>query len=95
MDYKVTHNPRINRFEVVVDGLTGYVEYVPFNGGIDIVHTIVPTPLRGRGMAHALVASVLEYARKGKLRVIPTCSFAAVYLRRHPEELELMCEEFV
>ena len=87
MDYNVIHNACENRFEVIKDGLTGYVEYLPFDGGIDIVHTIVPPPLRGHGMAQALVEAAIQYARKEKLRVIPSCSYAAAYVRRHPDEV--------
>jgi len=82
MNYNVIHNPHKNRFEVITGGLTGYVEYVPLDEGIDIVHTMVPPPLRGSGMAQALVEAAIQYAHEHKLRIIPSCSFASVYMQR-------------
>lgn len=90
MDYKIKHNPRRNRFEITHEGMTGYVEYNPFDGGIDIFQTLVPPSLRGKGVGQALMKAVLEFARKNNLRVIPSCSFAEVYMQRHPNEMELM-----
>jgi len=82
MDYKVIHNPHENRFEAIVDGLTGYVEYLPFDGGMEIVRTMVPPPLRGKGMAQAVVEAAMQYARQHELHVVPSCSFAAAYMQR-------------
>lgn len=85
MDYKVTHSPERRRFETKVDGHTGYVEYVLAGGRIDIVHTIVPHAIEGRGVASALVKAAFDYAGGNGLKIIPTCSYALAWSRRHPE----------
>ena len=55
MEYTVNHYPDKHRFEVVEDGLTAYVEYRLRGDALDIIHTIVPKTLEGRGIAATLV----------------------------------------
>lgn len=86
---KVTHRPGRNRFETEENGLTAFLEYLPYDGGLDLIHTIVPGPMQGRGAGAALVRAALEYARTHRLKVIPSCPYVAAYLKRHPEEAEL------
>ena len=81
-----THDTNTHRFETIEDGITGYVEYEPYNGGIDITHTIVPKPIGGRGIAADLVKEALEYAKENRLKVIPTCSYVKVFLERYNEQ---------
>jgi predicted GNAT family acetyltransferase len=46
--------------------------------------------LQGQGLAAALVAQALDWARQQGLRVRPTCSYVASYMRRHPETQDLL-----
>ncbi len=85
MDYNIKHNLEDHRFEIELDGYKGYLEYIVVNGGLDIIHTIVPGQIGGRGVAAALVEAALLYARANDMKVIPSCSYVAVYIRRHPE----------
>ena len=55
-------------------------------------HTEVPVALEGRGLAAALVAAALAWARQEGLRVRPVCSYVAAYMRRHPETLDLLAD---
>lgn len=89
MNYEVTHYPERGRFEIILDGHTGYVEYVPRCDGIDIIHTIVPPPIEGRGVAAALVKAAYEYARANNLKITPSCSYVAVWALRHPEYADI------
>jgi predicted GNAT family acetyltransferase len=86
MNKEITHNKEICRFEITVEGITGYVEYEPYNGGIDITHTIVPKPIGGRGIAADLVSEALEYARENGLKVTPTCSYVRVFFERYKDK---------
>lgn len=81
----VLHNPAAQRFEVTVDGLLCQAAYRPVGDVLDIFHTGVPPALEGRGIAAQLVQAALAHARAHGLKVRPTCSYVAVYLRRHPE----------
>ncbi|SEG21860.1 GNAT family N-acetyltransferase [Parabacteroides chinchillae] len=88
MEYQIVHYPEKHRFETEVDGIKAYVEYRLYDGGLDILHTVVPRPIEGRGIAAALVKHAYDYARSNRLRALATCSYAVVWLNRHPEYKE-------
>ncbi|MGR3464971.1 GNAT family N-acetyltransferase [Limimaricola sp.] len=48
-------------------------------------HTGVPRAYEGRGHASALVAAMVEDAKAEGFRIVPACSYVAVWARRHPE----------
>lgn len=81
----IHHDAAHHRFVTEVDGHAGYVEYVSFAGGITITHTIVPQEIGGRGIAGALVKAALEHARDAGWKVVPECSYADIWMKRHPE----------
>lgn len=85
MEYKVRHDLDNHQFETEVDGYTGYLEYAIVNGALDLNHTFVPKEIGGRGVAAALVEAALLYARANNMKIIPSCSYVGVYIRRHPE----------
>lgn len=85
MNYEITHRPERKRFETELDGVTAYVEYRLTDGALDIVHTIVPPAIGGRGVAAALVKKAYDYARENRMKPLATCSYAVVWLQRHPE----------
>ena len=84
----ITHHHQHHRFGTVIEGHTACVEYSISPGTFDIVHTRVPAPLEGRGIAAALVKTAYDYARSRKLALRGSCSYAAVWLKRHPDYLE-------
>ena len=81
----ILHDSAQGRFSTTVDGHTGYVDYVVRDGVMEILHTIVPEQIGGRGIAGRLVGTALEYARAADLKVRPTCEYAAAWIARHPE----------
>ncbi len=81
----ITNNIERSRFETEVDGLPGFVEYRLFDGGIIYSHTEVDPGLGGKGVGSLLAKYVLDYARDQGLKVIVTCPFIKVYIKRHPE----------
>lgn len=85
MDYKITHQPEQHLFRTEVDGRTAFVEYRLIDDSLDIIHTIVPPPVEGRGIAAALVKATYEYAKENGLKPKATCWYAARWLERHPE----------
>ena len=85
MDYIINHQPERHLFTTEVEGNTAYVQYQLENGSLDIIHTIVPPPLEGRGIAAALVKRAYEYASEQGLKPKATCSYAVRWLERHPE----------
>lgn len=81
----IEHDSARGRFETTVDGVTAYVAYNIQDGALDIRHTIVPDEIGGRGIASALVKAAYDYAVSVKLTPVATCSYAVVWLERHPE----------
>lgn len=83
MDIK--HNAEQRRFEKEVDGYKAHVAYSIHDNGLDIRHTIVPSEIGGRGIASALVKAAYDFALENALKPIATCSYAVIWLQRHPE----------
>lgn len=81
----VTHNTAEHRFEILEDSYLCTLEYQLRDNTFTITHTVVPRAVGGKGIAGELVKAALNYAREQQLRVIPQCSYAAVYVQRHPE----------
>lgn len=85
----VTHNPLERRFEAWHNGKLSKLDYIQNGANFVITHVGVQPELRGQGVAGKITQAGLDYARKNALRVIPMCSYAAAYIRRHPEQAEL------
>ncbi len=81
----VRDNAEKSRFEIEIDGHRALVDYRISNGVMDLYHTESPPALAGRGVGSKLIRTALISARAQGLRVRPTCSFVAAYLKRHPE----------
>ena len=89
----VVHNPNENRFETWIDGNLSKLDYIQDGKNFVITHVGVHPSLRGQGVAGRIVEVGLAYARENSLRVIPMCSYAAAFIRRHPEYAELTRQE--
>ena len=59
---------------------------MPEKGVIDFQHTYVPDQLRGKGVGEELVKTGLAYAKESGLKVIPTCRFVNIFMKRHAAE---------
>jgi uncharacterized protein len=86
----IIHNEKLHRFEATVDGLTSLLTYLRSPDRIICTHTEVPAPLEGNGIAGKLTRAALDFARSHRLLVVPQCSYVAVYLRKHPEDHDLL-----
>lgn len=88
--FSVQHDPASHVFSVEVEGFRGVVDYTVDDGVMTITHTGVPSEIGGRGVAAALVKAALDTARSNGWRVIPACSYAAAFIKRHPEYADLL-----
>ncbi|OPH39771.1 GNAT family N-acetyltransferase [Moraxella equi] len=87
----ITHNSATQRFEVTIDGHTGFLSYeVIDDDTLNYNHTIVPKELGGRGLGTALVKHALDYASDNGKKVVPSCSFVASYIDRRDEYQSLL-----
>ncbi|MBC7717219.1 MAG: N-acetyltransferase [Pseudorhodobacter sp.] len=89
MPIPVQHNTSQRRFECRVEGMLCVADYRLNDDVMHMTHTEVPPALGGRGIAAALVAAALEYARTAHLKVNPACSYVRLYMQRHPETQSL------
>jgi len=80
------------RFEVSDGREIASLQYALRSGRLYLIHTEVPKALEGRGYGSALARTALEYARREKLQVVPSCPFVRAYLRRHPEYASLVVQ---
>ena len=86
----VRHNAAASRFEATVEGHLAIADYTLADGRMIFTHTFVPPELRGRGIAEKLVRAGLDFVRAEAHRVVPQCSYVAVFIRRHPEFQSLL-----
>jgi predicted GNAT family acetyltransferase len=90
-EYVVRDNPEELRYEILRGGeLVGEIRYRSEPGVIVLVHTDVAPSAEGQGIGTRLVAGALDDIRSRGLRLVPVCPFVAAYLRRHPEQRDLV-----
>jgi predicted GNAT family acetyltransferase len=77
------HDPAKQRFFAETPNGVGVLEYSRIDAStLDFRHTFVPRALRRRGLATRLVEHALEHVRENGLKVVPSCPFVAVLMRR-------------
>lgn len=87
----VLHVPEARRFELRHDsGAVAELTYTPLADAMNFDHTYVPDSLRGRGIAAALTRGALQEARRLGWKIVPSCSYVASYIQRHPEFSDLL-----
>ena len=86
----IEHLPGGGRFQVVVDGEVGELDYRVDAGVMAITHTGVAPRIEGRGIAAALTRAALDHARAAGWKVRPLCSYSRFYMQRHPETSALL-----
>lgn len=84
----VDHDTQAQRFTTMVDGRRALLDYRLADHTMTITHTEVPPEIGGRGVAADLMRAALSAARTAGWTVIPACSYAAAYMRRHPDQDE-------
>lgn len=57
---------------------------------IDVRTTYVPTKMRHRGVASALMQAAVRYAREQGYQIVPSCSYAQTWFDRHAEERDVL-----
>jgi uncharacterized protein len=86
----VRDNKARSRFELDVEGGPAFANYRLTPQAVVITHTETPPALRGRGVASELIKGALALIRADGRRVIAGCGFVVDYLRKHPEDADLV-----
>eukprot|EP00466_Bigelowiella_natans_P012452 jgi/Bigna1/85763/estExt_fgenesh1_pg.C_60044 len=82
------HNAKVKEFQIVIDGkVAAYVQYEIDlkEKTMDLQHTVTETDHRGKGLAGKVVLAAFQYAKAQSLKIIPTCTYIATFLRKNPE----------
>lgn len=74
-----------NRFEMAFPGGRAFASVRRDGDRLIVTHVEVPPAFNGRGLGSRLVFGMFETARASGRRIVPACSFAADWARRHPE----------
>ena len=72
------------------DGHVAFLEYNLTGNVLQLIHTEVPEPLRGIGLATTLAESAFQWALQHGVRVDVICPSVAAYLEKHPEYSDLV-----
>lgn len=86
----VRHDAAAGRYEIAIGAQVAVADYELVDGRQVFTHTFVPSELRGRGLAEALVRRALADARTAGRKVVPACSYVAAFIDRHPEFQDLL-----
>jgi uncharacterized protein len=82
---EVHDNPDRHRFEMVEQGHTVFADYRRDGRRLFIDHVEAPVSLRGTGAAGRFMEGLVAAARAEGSTIVPICSYAVAWLRRHRE----------
>ncbi|HEX7815676.1 GNAT family N-acetyltransferase [Dyella sp.] len=89
MSPDIQHDRHRHRFETRVDGVACVLDYQLSERVMTVIHTVVPEAVAGRGIAANLTRMAMDTARQEGWKVVPACSYAEAWMRRHPEYADL------
>lgn len=86
-----TMEQRDNGFVIQEEGKeVAEITYVLDGQTMTVDHTFVSEELRGQKVGDQLARAVAEYAREQGYKIVPACSFADAWFRRHKEYGDLL-----
>jgi predicted GNAT family acetyltransferase len=83
MSDQIRDNTERSRYELEIDGQIVFANYRRDGAILSILHVEAPIPLRRTGAASRLMQGIVEIARATGAKIVPLCSYAAAWLRRH------------
>ncbi len=91
---EIVINESKKRFESKVGDLEAVLYFEVYEPQVwMLTHTLVPDPLKGKGLGSGLVTHVLEYCEKNNIRIIPECPFVQWYIEEHPEWKRILFQQ--
>jgi uncharacterized protein len=91
----VRDNPEQLRYELLDEAgaVIGEIRYRRETGAVVLVHTEIDPAHEGHGLAALLVAGAFDDLRTRGLKVVPLCPYVRSWLRRHPEQADLVISD--
>lgn len=86
----VTDNTARNQYEMPIEGQIVFARYRRTGDTVAILHVESPVALRGTGAAGRLMQGIVDLARQNNEKLVPLCSYAAAWMKRHPETADLL-----
>jgi uncharacterized protein len=89
----VRDNPAALRYELLDDDtgrVIGEIRYRREPGAVVLVHTEVDPALEGHGLGAVLAQAAFDDVRDKGLKVVPLCPYVGAWLRRHPDQADLV-----
>lgn len=86
----IFNNEARSRFELKVGEALAFADYQLDEQVLTILHVFSPPELRGTGVAAQLMQGIVDLARKDGMQLRPVCSYAEVWMARHPEHGDLL-----
>jgi len=86
----VRDNRDLSRFELEEKSLTVFADYRRHGQHVVIPHVEAAPALRGSGAADRLMSGIVELARRDGFKISPTCSYARLWFRRHPNACDVL-----
>jgi len=87
-------NEAEKQFEINTDSHVAFIEYTMKGNKIFLTHTEVPKALEGQGVGSALVKKTLQHIKDHNMILVPSCSFVANYIDKHPEWQSILSEGY-
>jgi len=80
-------------FFVNVNGGIAYLKYDQIEKNVlELKETYVPISSRNRGVASELVTYTMNYANARDYKVLPTCPFVKLYLKKNPKYQDIIVD---
>ncbi|MBT5137639.1 MAG: N-acetyltransferase [Acidimicrobiaceae bacterium] len=91
VDFHVRDNSDRHRYELVIDNrIVSVADYLLDGSILTVPHVETDTVMRGKGMADRLMRGMLDDLRANERTIRPLCSFAADFIRQHPDDHDLL-----
>jgi predicted GNAT family acetyltransferase len=86
----VIDNVGQQRFELSEQGLLVFANYRRHDDNYVLTHVEADPALRGTGAAARLMSAIVAHARANNFKLVPRCSYAVAWMKRHPENNDLI-----
>ncbi len=90
----IINNTEQSRFEIALNGELAILDYRMHKNNLALMHTAVPESMKGKGIGSQLVLAAIDFAIKQNKKLMLYCSFAAKFVKEHPEFYQYVDPEF-
>ena len=87
---QIVNNKTNYQFETTVEDHKAVLQYRIKEETMFFMHTGVPKPIEGQGIASKLAKFGLDYAIENKMSIVIYCPFVVAYVQKHQEYLEFL-----